>query len=211
MLCWVRSNLHVNYQDEEWDPKHTRGDKWQCKAKSSWGLGENKLLTHLTSHRLLQPQQGICSNRPSSWDRRLKTRAYQHLGWDDRLTVSTGEKHQFKWLWKHSNKLSLNTQLHNSLSTAEYCEWSYATYTHLHSYEHILADVLKLFFNLFLVVFCQLMLWLFSSCLLFNTGDDPPGTTPCPNHVFVGNREEIPFIYCERLLLLCYLSHELGV
>ena len=66
------------------------GNQWQCQVKLGVG-GEQ--VTHLTSHRLLQLQQGICSNRPSSWDRRLKTQAYQHLGWDDRLTVSTEEKY----------------------------------------------------------------------------------------------------------------------
>lgn len=172
------------------------------------GVGGEQV-THLTSHRPLQLQRGICSNRPSSWDRRLKTRAYQHLGWDDRLTVSTEEKYNSSVY--ESNKVPHNTRLHNSLSATEFCEWSYEIYTRLHSYEHILADVLKLFFNLFLVVFCQLMFRFFSSCLLLNTGDDPPGTTPCPNHIFVGNREEIPFIYWERLFLLCYLSHELCV
>ena len=75
------------------------------------------------------------------------------------------------------------------------------------AYQNDIADVSQLFFDLLPVFFCHTLLLFASLRLRLYAGDDPPRRTPCTDHIFISNWEEISLFIAQFHTKISDLLH----
>lgn len=74
-------------------------------------------------------------------------------------------------------------------------------------YQHVVADLAQLGLHFLSVLLHHLKLLIATIRLLLDARDDPPRRSSGPDHVFVGDREQVPLLVGELGSLLSHCFH----